>query len=216
LLARMSRFRLPAELVRDNALASAGLLNAKIGGPSSYPYQPEGIWEEIARGEIFSAQVYKESTGDDLYRRGMYWFWKRTAPPAPLTTFDAPDREKCVPRRSVTNTPLQALVLMNDPAFVEAARVLAQNTLRSAGAADRLTFAFRRVTGRAPSSTEAVVLNQLAARQLERYRNDAPAAKALLSVGKFPVDTSLAVHELAAWTNVASVLLNLDEVITKE
>jgi len=218
LLARMSRFRLSAELVRDNALAVSGLLNAKIGGKSTYPYQPAGIWEEISRGEIFSAQVYKESEGEDLYRRGMYWFWKRTAPPASLSTFDAPDREKCIVRRSVTNTPLQALVLMNDPAYVEAARVLAQNVLREAGKdpSKRLTLAFRKVTGRMPDARESKVLGELAAKQMARYSRDSKGAQALIAIGNSPVDKQLPVSELAAWTNVATVLLNMDETITKE
>ena len=144
-------------------MCSSDLLNTKIGGQSTYPYQPAGIWEEISRGEIFSAQVYKESEGADQYRRGMYWFWKRTAPPASLSTFDAPDREKCVARRSVTNTPLQALVLLNDPAYIEASRVLAQNVIREAGAdpAKRVTLAFRKVTGRVPEARELKVLTEL-------------------------------------------------------
>jgi hypothetical protein len=218
LLARMSRFRLSAELVRDNALAVSGLLNSKIGGPSAYPYQPPGIWEEISRGEIFSAQIYKESKGEDLYRRGMYWFWKRTAPPASLSTFDAPDREKCVVRRSVTNTPLQALVLLNDPTYIEASRVLAQNVLREAGgnSSKRLALAFRRVTGRVPDAREAKVLGELAAKQIARYARDPKAAKALVTIGESPVDSAIPVAELAAWTNVATVLLNMDEAITKE
>jgi len=218
LLSHMSRFRLPAELVRDNALAISGLLNGKVGGQSTYPYQPPGIWEEISRGEIFSAQLYKESKGEDLYRRGMYWFWKRTAPPASLSTFDAPDREKCVARRSVTNTPLQALVLMNDPTFIEASRVLAQNVLREAGKdpAKRLTLAFRKVTGRTPDAAELRVLTDLATKQMARYARDAKGAEALVSVGDSPVDKKLPVTELAAWTNVATVLLNMDEAITKE
>jgi len=218
LLARMSRFRLSAELVRDNALAVSGMLTKKIGGPSSYPYQPPGIWEEISRGEIFSAQVYKESKGEDLYRRGMYWFWKRTAPPASLTTFDAPDREKCVVRRSITNTPLQALVLLNDPTYIEASRVLAQNVLREAGGdpAKRLALAFRRVTGRSPIPREVTVLGDLASKQMARYARDPKGAQALVSIGESPVDASIPVAELAAWTNVATVLLNMDEAITKE
>ncbi|MFN0100648.1 MAG: DUF1553 domain-containing protein [Bryobacteraceae bacterium] len=218
LLARMSRFRLPAELVRDNALAVSGLLNTKIGGQSSYPYQPPGIWEEISRGEIFSAQIYKESKGEDLYRRGMYWFWKRTAPPASLSIFDAPDREKCVARRSVTNTPLQALVLMNDPTYIEASRVLAQNVLLEAGGdpSKRLTLAFRRVTGRAPDTREAKLLGELAAKQMARYSRDVKAAQALIEIGNTPVDKKIPAVELAAWTNVATVLLNMDEAMTKE
>jgi len=218
LLSHMSRFRMPAEIVRDNALAVSGLLNRKVGGQSTYPYQPAGIWEEISRGEIFSAQVYKESAGEDLYRRGMYWFWKRTAPPTSLSTFDAPDREKCVARRSVTNTPLQALVLLNDPAYVEAARVLAQNILNEAGSdtAKRLTLGFRKVTGRVPEARELKVLSELAGKQMARYARDAKGAAALVAIGAAPVDKKLPVAELAAWTNVATVLLNMDEAITKE
>jgi hypothetical protein len=218
LLAHMSRFRLPAELVRDNALAVSGLLNTKVGGQSTYPYQPPGIWEEISRGEIFSAQVYKESKGEDQYRRGMYWFWKRTAPPASLSTFDAPDREKCVARRSVTNTPLQALVLMNDPTYVEASRVLAQKVLGEAGpdTAKRIALAFRKVTGRAPEPREAAVLSELVNKQLARYTRDAQSAQALLALGESPVDKRIPPAELAAYTNLATVLLNMDEAITKE
>ena len=115
---------MPAELIRDNALAVSGLLDDRIGGPSAFPYQPKGLWEEMAYGGGFTAQTYTESTGRDLYRRSMYTFWKRTVPPPALTTFDAPDREKCTARRTVTNTPLQALVLLNDPTYVEAARFL--------------------------------------------------------------------------------------------
>ena len=123
LLARGPRFRLPAEMVRDNALAVSGLLNPPVGGPSVFPYQPKGLWEEMAFGDGFSAQTYVQSHGQDLYRRSMYTFWKRTVPPAQMSVFDAPDREKCTARRTVTNTPLQALVLLNDPTYVEAARV---------------------------------------------------------------------------------------------
>ena len=133
LLARGPRFRLPAELIRDNALAVSGLLDDRIGGPSVYPYQPKGLWEEMAFGAGFSGQTYTESTGRDLYRRSMYTVWKRTVPPAALVTFDAPDREKCTARRSVTNTPLQALVLLNDPTYVEAARFLAARMLTQGG-----------------------------------------------------------------------------------
>jgi hypothetical protein len=218
LLARMSRFRLPAETVRDHALAVAGLLNKQIGGRSVYPYQPPGIWEEIARGEIFSAQVYRQSSGADLYRRSMYWFWKRTAPPPSLMTFDAPDREKCVARRSVTNTPLQALVLMNDPTFVEASRVLAQRVMDEAGedAARRIQHAFRLSTGRLPQPRELKLLLDLATKQQAHYAADTKAAGDLLQVGESPASSRYRPEELAAWTTVASVILNLDETITKE
>jgi mono/diheme cytochrome c family protein len=218
LLAHMSRFRLPAEMVRDGALAESGLLNPAVGGRSVYPYQPPGIWEEIARGEIFSAQVYKQSHGDDLYRRSMYWFWKRTAPPTSLTTFDAPDREKCTARRSLTNTPLQALVLMNDPTFVEAARVIAEKTIEEAGSdtGRRVDWAFRRVMGRRPDARELEVLKALAGKQISRYAGDPAAAGKLAAVGERKPDPKVPVAELAAWTNVVTVMLNTDEAITKE
>jgi hypothetical protein len=216
LLARMSRFRLPAEMVRDSALASSGLLRTTIGGPSVYPYQPEGIWEEIARGEIFSAQVYKPSEGDGLYRRSMYWFWKRTAPPTSLTTFDAPDREKCTARRSLTNTPLQALVLLNDPTFVEAARVLAERSLSETDTTRRIEYVFRSVLGRKPRTDEAKLLAGLAARQIARYSSDIEAARQLLSVGDAKPRQAVSHAELAAWTNVAAAVMNTDEAITKE
>ena len=120
-------------MIRDTALAASGLLNDRIGGPSVLPYQPKGLWEEMAFGDGFSAQTYEQSHGRDLYRRGLYTLWKRTVPPASLATFDAPDREKCTARRVVTNTPLQALALLNDPTYVEAARALAQRTMLEGG-----------------------------------------------------------------------------------
>src|SRR5207302_2792961 len=171
LLARGPRCRLPAEMVRDNALAASRLLHQQIGGPSVFPYQPPGIWEELSRGETFTAQEYHESLGPDLYRRSLYTFWKRTAPPAALNTFDAPDREKCTSRRLITNTPLQALVLLNDPTYVEAARVLAQRGLLEAGtdAQARVRFLFREATLRRPTPAELRILLDLAQRQIEHY-----------------------------------------------
>jgi mono/diheme cytochrome c family protein len=217
-LARGPRFRLPAELVRDNALAASGLLDRRIGGPSVFPYQPAGLWEEMAFGEGFSAQEYTPSKGPDLYRRSLYTFWKRTVPPPSLATFDAPDREKCTARRAVTNTPLQALVLMNDPTYVEAARALAQRTLREAPRAleARLAHAFRLATARPPSSEEARLLRGLAEEQLAHYRRHRDSALELLRVGDSDFDASLDPQELAAWTTVASAILNLDEAMTKE
>ena len=149
-------------MIRDTALAASGLLNAEIGGPSVLPYQPKGLWEEMAFGEGFSAQTYEQSHGKDLYRRGMYTFWKRTVPPASLATFDAPDREKCTARRALTNTPLQALALLNDPTYVEAARALAQRTLLEGGTDEtsRLAYAFRLATARKPTGKEAGVLRK--------------------------------------------------------
>jgi hypothetical protein len=152
LLARASRLRFQAETIRDTALAASGLLNQEIGGPSVLPYQPKGLWEEMAFGEGFSGQAYEQSHGKDLYRRGMYTMWKRSVPPASLAIFDAPDREKCTARRSLTNTPLQALTLMNDPTYVEAARALAQRALLEGGKDDksRVIYAFRLATARTP------------------------------------------------------------------
>jgi hypothetical protein len=210
LLARGPRFRLPAEMVRDNALAASGLLNGEIGGRSVSPYQPKGLWEEMAFGDVFSAQAYVQSAGKDLYRRSMYTFWKRTVPPPSLATFDAPDREKCTARRALTNTPLQALVLLNDPTYVEAARALAQRTLLEAGGnpAKRIQFAFRQATGRKPSAEEVQLLSSLAQKQVALYRKDKQSASQLVRVGESTADAKLNPSELATWT-VASGILNL-------
>jgi hypothetical protein len=218
LLARGPRFRLPAEMIRDNALAVSGLLNDEIGGRGAFPYQPKGLWEEIAYGDVYSAQTYTPSHGKDLYRRSMYTFWKRTSPPPSLITFDAPDREKCTARRLVTNTPLQALVLMNDPTYIEASRMLAQRMIAEGGSspAKRIRFAFRLATARAPSANEMQTLLDLARRELAEYRSDKDAAAKLLQVGESPADPKLNASELAAWTTVASTILSLDETITKE
>jgi len=218
LLARGPRFRMPAEMVRDNALAVSGLLNTEVGGPSVYPYQPKGLWEEMAFGEIFTAQSYTPSSGKDLYRRSMYTTWKRTVPPPSLSTFDAPDREKCTARRARTNTPLQALVLLNDPTYVEAARALAQRVIREAGndPVKRINLAFSLATARRPQARELNVLLHLAKQQQEDYRRKEEMAQKLVGVGESKSDASLNVTELAAWTTVASTILNLDETITKE
>ena len=218
LLARGPRMRLPAEMIRDTALAASGLLNGEIGGPSVLPYQPKGLWEEMAFGEGFSAQSYEQSHGKDLYRRGMYTFWKRTVPPASMATFDAPDREKCTARRALTNTPLQALVLMNDPTYVEASRALAQRTLLEGGRDEkqRVEYAFRLATARKPTGKEAGVLRHLLKARLSEFQKDRGSAMKLLGVGESARDTRLDPSELAAWTTVASAILNLDETITKQ
>ena len=218
LLARGPRFRLPAELIRDNALAVSGLLDTRIGGPSVYPYQPEGLWEEMALGGGFSGQSYTQSTGKDLYRRSMYTVWKRTVPPPALVTFDAPDREKCTARRSVTNTPLQALVLLNDPTYVEASRFLAERMLTQGGKTPtgRIDYAFRLATGRIPDAQERAVLLEQAQEALADYRQHSDQAAKLLAVGASKSDPRLDPKELAAWTTVAGIILNLDETITKQ
>ncbi len=218
LLARGPRHRLPAEIIRDNALAVSGLLNDEIGGRSALPYQPPGLWEEMAFGDGFSMQEYVQSHGKDLYRRSMYTFWKRTVPPAAMATFDAPDREKCVARRAVTNTPLQALVTLNDPTYVEAARAMAQRTLREGGkdARSRIVYIFRLALARNPSAQEVKVLRDLLSQQLINYRKDRKAASELLRVGESKADNQIDQAELAAWTMMASAILNLDETISKE
>ena len=220
LLARGPRFRLQAEFIRDQALAVSGLLNRKIGGQSVSPYQPAGLWEELmsrADGKNWTAQTYVQSHGDDLYRRTMYTFWKRTCPPPTLATFDAPDRETCTVRRARTNTPLQALILLNDPTYVEASRKLAERILTEGGQTtdERITFAFRLATARTPSVKELAVLRQIVDRQAADYKHDADAALKLVSVGESPRNDKLDVAELAAWTTLASVILNLDETVTK-
>jgi hypothetical protein len=217
LLARGPRFRLPAELIRDQALAISGLLDRRMGGPSVSPYQPAGLWEEMAFGREFTAQSYVQSHGADLYRRGMYTFWKRTVPPATMSTFDAPDRETCTVRRLRTNTPLQALVLMNDPTYLEAARKLAERMLREGGSSpqERIALAFRLSTARPPSPRELAVLEQIFQQQLKAYQQNSEAAAKLLSIGESPRSEEFDATELAAWSMVASVIMNLDETVTK-
>jgi hypothetical protein len=172
----------------------------------------------MAYGDVFSAQSYTQSKGKDLYRRSMYTFWKRTVPPPSLVTFDAPDREKCTARRLLTNTPLQALVLMNDPTYVESARALAQRMLTEGGGdpAKRIRFAYKLALARQPSAKELEVLRDLARQELNDYRGNKEATEKLLHVGESPVNPALDRSELAAWTTVASTILNMDETITKE
>ena len=216
LLARGPRFRLQAEVIRDQAMAVAGLLVEKLGGPSVRPYQPDGIWDEI--NVYGNLRNYKHDVGDDLHRRSLYTIWKRTSAPPGMTLFDMPNREVCTVRRSRTNTPLQALALMNDVTYVEASRVLAQRMLREGGATaeERITWAFRSATGRTPDTDEVAVLSRGLAKRLEKYRSDPTAAKKLLTEGDAPADAALNPSELAAYTMTASVILNLDEVVTRE
>lgn len=218
LLVRGPRFRLPAETVRDNALYVSGLLEEKVGGPSVNPYQPPGLWEDVSYGDRFTAQSFEQDHGEALYRRSMYTFWKRTAPPPSLSAFDAPDREKCTIRRARTNTPLQALALLNDPTYVEASRALAERLLREAPSdpGQRLERAYELALSREPNGRERDLLLTLLNRELETFQADPEAAKALLSVGESPWPKKLDAAELAAWTTVSSTILNLDETITKE
>jgi len=213
LLARGPRHRLPAETVRDNALAISGLLVERVGGPSVKPYQPEGLWEDVS---VERRDKYAPDLGEGLYRRSMYTFWKRTCPPPGMSAFDAPDRETCVIRRARTNTPLQALVLLNDPTYVEAARKLAERVLlESNDDAQRLASLFELAVCRAPDAEESALLLRVGTAAQTKFATDKSAAEKLLAVGHSPKSDKLAVAELAAWTTVASLILNLDETISK-
>lgn len=218
LLGRGPRIRLQAEFLRDSALMVSGLLDDRIGGAPVFPYQPAGLWEELMSrqdNDAFTAQKYVQSQGQDLYRRTMYTFVKRTSPHPSLSNFDAPDRQVCSVRRPRTNTPLQALALMNDPTYVEAARHLAVR-MTSAGSndTDRILHGYRLVLGRAPSTQETEILKRLYRQQLDVFRADPAAAAKLLSVGDSP-PTPGNPAEMAAWAVVAGTLLNLDEAVTK-
>lgn len=212
LLARGPRVRLAAEMIRDQALSASGLLVEKIGGPSVRPYQPAGLWKELTGGED-----YKADHGENLYRRSLYTFWKRTIPPPMLTTFDAPARETCVVRETRTNTPLQALSLMNDVTYVEAARVMAQRVMKEASTpAARISLAFRLITARQPRDSELKVMLEGLEHNLAQYRSDKSGASKLIRVGDSAPDEKLDPSELAAYAAVASLILNLDETVTKE
>jgi hypothetical protein len=206
-----------AEMIRDNALAVSGLLNRKLGGESVRPYQPAGLWEAIGFGDSFSSQSYTQSKGDDLYRRGIYVYIKRSLPYPSLNTFDAPNREVCTVNRPRTTTPLQALVLMNDPVYVESARALAQRILKenTGDVSDKINFAFRLTLSRTPEKKEAALLERIYCEQLEHFKNDPEAAKKLINVGESALPKNLDASELAAWTAIGNILLNLDETITK-
>ena len=208
-LARGPSFRMPAEQVRDAALSASGLLVRRIGGPSVYPYQPAGLWESLVAGA-----TYPQSSGEGLYRRSLYTAWKRTAPPPSAIGFDASERLACTITRQRTNTPQQALILLNDPQYVESARVLAEQVMR-AGATppDRIAYAMRRVVSRRPSATELARLARLHDTERARYAATPAAAVALLSTGERPRDATLDPVDLAAWTVVTSTIMNLDEAV---
>ena len=216
LLARGPRYRLDAEEIRDAALAAGGLLVEKLGGPGVRPYQPEGVWEAVAFVGS-DTQLFRRDDGDALHRRSVYTFWKRTAPPPGLATFDAPTRESCVVRRGRTNTPLQALLLMNDEQFVEAARHLARRMLTEGGESDeaRLTRGFRLALGRAPDPAELAVLKNVLEEHRRDFTADPAAAEALLNVGATDPADRPDPAEHAAFTLVGSLLMNTDAFITK-
>jgi hypothetical protein len=216
LLSRGPRFRLDGEVVRDSALAASGLLVAKLGGPPVKPYQPAGIWEGTSM-VASNTRNYKQDTGESLYRRSLYTLWKRQAPPASMDIFDGPTREVCVVRRDRTNTPLQALVTMNDPQFVEAARVLAQRAMQASsgdvnGAMDFMTL---RVLARAFTPAERTIVRSAYQDFVAHYRANPEAATKLLAVGEFPADQNLSAPESAALTMVANQIFSLDEALNK-
>ncbi|HWN94348.1 MAG TPA: DUF1553 domain-containing protein, partial [Methylomirabilota bacterium] len=214
LLARGPRFRVDAEAVRDTALAVSGLLVERIGGKGAKPYQPPGLWEAVS---FNNSQKYVPDTGEGQYRRSLYTYWKRQSPPPSMMLFDAPTREYCVVRRPRTNTPLQALALMNDPQIVEASRAFAQRIMTEGGkdAESRLAFGFRLATSRHIAKDESKVLMQLLNAEIAGYQKNKEAAEKLLTIGGFKAKPELDRAELAAWTMVANTILNLDETITK-
>jgi hypothetical protein len=215
LLARGPRQRLPAEMVRDNALAISRLLVRDIGGPSVKPYQPGDLWREFGYGDSPN-RSYVQDHGASLYRRGLYTFWKRSVLYPAFAAFDAPGRTVCTARRSTTNTPLQALVTLNDVTCVEAARVFAQRimTEAEADADSRITFAFRLAVARSPSVSELRIMRSLHRDALAVYRSDSAAAEQLVSAGE-STRPKLDVTEHAAWTCVCNAILNMDETLTK-
>jgi hypothetical protein len=211
-LARQSRFRLDAEMVRDTALAISGLLAPQIGGPSVKPYQPAGYWSHLN----FPVREYEADHGASLYRRGLYTYWCRTYLHPSLSAFDAPTREECTIDRPRSNTPLQALVLLNDPIYVEAAREFARQIVSSADTDEaRLRTGFRRALARDPQPAETQMLLDLLARHRAQFQADVKAAEQLLGVGEAKAPGDLDRAQLAAWTSVARVLLNLHETITR-
>ena len=212
LLAHAPRYRLPSPVLRDQALALSGLLAEREGGAPVKPYQPEGVWEDFSFGKI----TYEQDHGDALYRRSLYTFWRRSV--APTTFFDIATRRVCTVRSMRTNTPLQALVLLNDTTFVEAARGFAERALKQGGATpqERLKFAFRTATGRYPKPNELSVLLSNLNKGLARYHEDRAAAEKLLKVGESKADAALNPVEVAAYTGVMSLILNLDEVLSRE
>lgn len=218
LLARGPRFRLPAELLRDAALKTSGLLVPRIGGPSVNPYTPGDLWREVSHygSTPATAQTFVQDHGEKLYRRSLYTFWKRTAAPPNMTAFDAPNREVCTIDRGNTTTPLQALVTLNDPQFVEAARALAQRALHQSGDDEaKLRWIFTEATSRSPKPAELSLLTSALNRERQRYGAKPQAAKQALRVGESPRDVKLPAPEHAAWMQIASLILNLSESVTR-
>ena len=215
LLARGPRFRMDAEMIHDHALAVSGLLVECVGGPSVRPYQPTGLWKAVGYSGSNTVNLVQDHSAA-LNRRSFYTFWKRTSPPPSMSTFDAVSRESCTVRRARTNTPLQSLLLMNAPQFVEAARHLPQRVMTERGESveARIAHAFRLATARRPRSDETRMLVELYRAHLAEFQHDRAAAK-LIGVGETPPDGALDVSKLAAWTMVANMILNLSETVTR-
>lgn len=213
LYARGPSYRMSAEQIRDNALASSGLLTRRVGGKSGYPYQPAGLWEALAtRNEV----TYRQQHGDSLYRRSLYTIWKRSSPPPMMLNFDAAERHFCITKRQKTSTPLQALVVMNDPQFVEASRVLAQQMLKNGKSIDeQIDYAFTALTSRLPDPKEKTVLKELYDEELKDFSHNPKRMKSILAVGEYPLDKTLNPAQLAAGTIVASTVMNFDEFLIK-
>lgn len=213
LYARGPSYRMSAEQIRDNALASSGLLTRRVGGKSAYPYQPAGLWEALAtRNEV----TYKQQHGDSLYRRSLYTIWKRSSPPPMMLNFDAAERHFCITKRQKTSTPLQALVVMNDPQFVEASRVLAQHMLKNGKTIDeQIDYAFTALTSRLPDPKEKMVLKELYDEELKDFSQNPKRMKSILAAGEYPLDKTLNPVQLAAGTIVASTVMNFDEFLIK-
>jgi hypothetical protein len=214
-LSRAPRFRMDAEAIRDTALSMSGLLSQKIGGPSVKPYQPDGVWEAVAMPES-NTRNYRRDSGESLYRRSIYTFWKRAAPPANMEIFNAPNRETCVVKRERTNTPLQALVTLNDIQFVEAARVTATKLMREVGTTDRRMHRLSMtILSRPWKQSELVVLTSVLDDLKAYYKGHKAEAEKLIAYGETPAPKDLPAGDLAAWTMLCNQILNLDEVLVK-
>jgi hypothetical protein len=216
-LSRGPRFRMDGEMIRDHALAVSGLLSPKLGGPSVKPYQPDGVWEGVAMMES-NTRNYQRDQGESLYRRSLYTFWKRSAPPASMEVFNAPNRQTCTIQRERGNTPIQALATLNDPQLIEAARNLAQRVLTGVSGGDeaaRLNAMAVKVISRPLRDPEIAVLKESLVEMRANYAATPAEATALITLGESRPDPALPPAELAAWTMIANQLLNLDESLTK-
>jgi hypothetical protein len=219
LLARGPRFRLPAEFIRDESLKVSGLMVDRLGGPSVNPYTPGNLWREISHygSTPATSQTFEQDHGEKLYRRSLYTYWKRTVPPPNMVAFDAPNRELCTMFRATTTTPLQALVLLNDSQFVEAARAFAERTLKQTGDDNsRLRWAFEECTSRKPTNEELAILEKSLARERTHYEKNEPAAEKYLATGESLRDTSIPAPEHAAWSQVTALIMNLSESVTRD